>query len=688
MSLRGNLDQLVSFDTSTYDDPHKSPTNRPLIDFVQQFFSALGYGTIVFSDDNKQYNLLALSPALLLNYTFTYNQLVDAFYDKKQRLPTANEREQLLAQSSQGLKPQGLGLLLSGHTDCVPFNAAEWSYKPLQVTSKGSLYYGRGTSDMKGFLACMMEYAERLSKKYDGEYANMPLVSFLFTADEEGAMSGAQNFIKFFAADYQSNSPKYPLILEYKISPELTRYYIQKLRPMLKYEYSVKSMLPLFATYLDCTEMLLKQSHFNLVLIGEPTTLQPVTAHKGWMARKIEIVGKGGHSSNPHAGINAMELAVDAIKGLQGLQKALQDQRFANSDFVIPETTLNLGVIEGGHSYNSICDNVKIGFDIRPTKTEAQKAIPAMLNDFIARLNHQANQRYSTHFNNGQEDNTAGRNVKTLRTKTQTTVTTARQQALRQKIKERLEATANFAHELPAEIDAAYWQFMHDAVEVNLDKLELLAPVGESAGRSFNNAQDVQRSFHEQMQSFAYSLLRPEDLAEVEASLESSTEKETQFFKLEVQFSDTPAFACSDKSALAKVQVCFTQPRPELHVDYCTEASFLQEVGPCVVLGPGDIAQAHKVNEFIDKEQLEQCVAFLEQLGPQFPTLTDKSTMECFKAQSEQKYQQHDFSNQVRAEVKAATAPAAAKTAQSAAKAPKVSKRTSKSKAKSKAVPE
>ena len=683
MSLRGNLDQLVSFDTSTYDDPDKSPTNRPLIDFVQQFFSALGYGTIVFSDDNKQYNLLALSPALLLNYTFTYNQLVDTFYDKEQRLPTASEREQLLAQSSQSLAQKGLGLLLSGHTDCVPFNAAEWTYKPLQVTTKGSLYYGRGTSDMKGFLACMMEYAEKLSKKYDGEYANMPLVSFLFTADEEGAMSGAQNFIKFFAADYQSNSSKYPLTLEYKISPELTRYYIQKLRPMLKYEYSVKSMLPLFATYLDCTEMLLKQSHFNLVLIGEPTTLQPVTAHKGWMARKIEIVGKGGHSSNPHAGINAMELAVDVIKGLQGIQKSLQDQRFANPDFVIPETTLNLGVIEGGHSYNSICDKVKIGFDIRPTKTEAQKAIPAMLNDFIARLNHQANQRYSTHFN-GQEDNTAGRNVKTLRTKTQTTVTTARQQALRQKIKERLEATAHFAHELPAEVDAAYWQFMHDAVEVNLDKLDLLAPVGESAGHSFNNVQDVQRSFHEQMQSFAYSLLRPEDLAAVEASLESSsnsTDKEAQFFKLGVQFSDTPAFACSDQDALAKVQACFTQPRPELHVDYCTEASFLQEVGPCVVLGPGDIAQAHKVNEFIDKEQLEQCVAFLEQLGPQFPTLTDKSTMESFKAQSEQKYQQHDFSSQVGAEVKAGTAAAEAKPTKRASKA---SKSTSKSKAKSK----
>ncbi|WP_147387143.1 acetylornithine deacetylase [Pectobacterium carotovorum] len=103
----------------------------------------------------------------------------------------------------------------------------------------------------------------------------------------------------------------------------------------------------------------------DCAIIGEPTSLQPVRAHKGHMSNAIRIQGQSGHSSDPSRGVNAIELMHEAISHLLVLRNTLQE-RYHNPIFHIPHPTMNLGHIHGGDAANRICGYCELHMDIRP----------------------------------------------------------------------------------------------------------------------------------------------------------------------------------------------------------------------------------------------------------------------------------------------------------------------------------
>ncbi|MBT1486971.1 acetylornithine deacetylase, partial [Dickeya dianthicola] len=103
----------------------------------------------------------------------------------------------------------------------------------------------------------------------------------------------------------------------------------------------------------------------DCAIIGEPTSLQPVRAHKGHMSNVVRIQGQSGHSSDPSRGVNAIELMHEAISELMVLRNTLQ-QRYHNPAFHIPYPTMNFGHIHGGDAANRICACCDLHMDIRP----------------------------------------------------------------------------------------------------------------------------------------------------------------------------------------------------------------------------------------------------------------------------------------------------------------------------------
>lgn len=104
--------------------------------------------------------------------------------------------------------------------------------------------------------------------------------------------------------------------------------------------------------------------HVRYAVIGEPTGLKPVNAHKGIMMEAIHLTGKSGHSSNPKLGVNALEamqlVIADLLQWRDQLQSRYRDERFA-----VPVPTLNLGYIQGGDNPNRICEQCELHFDLR-----------------------------------------------------------------------------------------------------------------------------------------------------------------------------------------------------------------------------------------------------------------------------------------------------------------------------------
>lgn len=211
---------------------------------------------------------------------------------------TRNKFNMLAVYSGDGNKTQG-GLLLSGHTDTVPFDEGQWSKDPFKLTEEDNKLYGLGTADMKGFFAFILDALRDIDLKK----LTKPIY-VLATADEETTMAGAA----FFAQQTQ-------------------------LQP-------------------DCT------------IIGEPTSLIPIRAHKGFISNSIKVIGKSGHSSDPDKGINAIEIMHLVVEQLLILKHKFK-QQYHNEGFSVPYPTLNLGIIHGGDAANRICGCCELIIDIR-----------------------------------------------------------------------------------------------------------------------------------------------------------------------------------------------------------------------------------------------------------------------------------------------------------------------------------
>jgi acetylornithine deacetylase len=210
-------------------------------------------------------------------------------------LPGAPHKANLIATLGQG---DG-GLVLAGHTDTVPYDAALWQSDPFKLTEREGKLFGLGTSDMKAFLALALEAAEGLS----ADSLRAPLI-VLATADEESTMDGARALVELG-------------------------------RPRARH-----------------------------AIIGEPTDLKPVRAHKGIMMERIRLVGQSGHSSNPAFGNSALDGMAKILIALLTFRADLV-QRYRNPGFEVPSPTLNLGRIQGGDSANRICGECELDIDVR-----------------------------------------------------------------------------------------------------------------------------------------------------------------------------------------------------------------------------------------------------------------------------------------------------------------------------------
>ncbi|MCW8826981.1 MAG: acetylornithine deacetylase [Gammaproteobacteria bacterium] len=192
------------------------------------------------------------------------------------------------------------GLVLSGHTDTVPFNEELWHSDPFKVVEREQKLYGLGSADMKSFFALVIDAIREL-KAFD---LKEPLI-ILATADEESSMAGARELARLG-------------------------------RPKARH-----------------------------AVIGEPTSLRPINAHKGMMMEAIHLLGRSGHSSNPDYGISALEGMHNVITTIKAWRDELQSE-YRDERFALPIPTLNLGHIHGGDNPNRICGHCELHIDLRP----------------------------------------------------------------------------------------------------------------------------------------------------------------------------------------------------------------------------------------------------------------------------------------------------------------------------------
>ncbi|RII83161.1 acetylornithine deacetylase [Neopusillimonas maritima] len=274
VSSRAMLEQLISFPTVSRD------SNLELIRFIQAYLSRLGVESELF-----------------------YNA----------ELTKAN----LFA--TVGPPDQG-GVALSGHTDVVPVDGQNWTVDPFSLSENDGRLYGRGTSDMKGFIACVLAAVPSFLVK--------PLkkpIHLVFSYDEEVGCLGV--------------------------------------RPML-------------------AELEKRNNKPQLCLVGEPTLMQPVLGHKGKLAMRCSVKGAACHSAYSPQGVNAIEYAAKLIGKLGEIGEALAQPELHDHRFEPPYSTVQTGVIKGGRALNIVPAECEFDFEIRAIPGFDAAVVPDQLKTY------------------------------------------------------------------------------------------------------------------------------------------------------------------------------------------------------------------------------------------------------------------------------------------------------------------
>ena len=198
------------------------------------------------------------------------------------------------------------GVVLSGHSDVVPVADQDWTHDPFDMIEKDGKLYGRGSCDMKGFIAATLAMAPVFAE------ADLKRpVHFAFTHDEETGCIGARSLIK------------------------------------------------------DITNLSIKPA---IAIIGEPTSMRVIEGHKGCFEYTTHFVGLEGHGSAPSLGVNAAEYAARYVLRLLDLKEKLRARTPASSQFEPPESTINIGGIHGGVAPNVIVGKAHIDWEMRPVQ--------------------------------------------------------------------------------------------------------------------------------------------------------------------------------------------------------------------------------------------------------------------------------------------------------------------------------
>ncbi len=209
------------------------------------------------------------------------------------------QKSSLLATIGPADRP---GVVLSAHTDVVPTEGQPWSVPPFGGTIRDNRIYGRGATDMKGFIAVVLAHLPH----FIAAAHKMP-VHLAFSYDEEVGCRGA---------------------------PDLLRAMMQAVA------------LP------------------ALAIVGEPTTMRVVRAHKGKVARRLTMTGRTGHSAMPHRAANAVDAAAAITYGLRGIA---EDEMARGGDpaFDPPFTSVHVGSLHGGRALNLVPEHAVLEYEVR-----------------------------------------------------------------------------------------------------------------------------------------------------------------------------------------------------------------------------------------------------------------------------------------------------------------------------------
>lgn len=272
------LQQLIGFDTTS------AHSNLELMAYIQDYLKQLGVESHLVHDEYEQ-------------------------------------KANLYATIGPTDKP---GVMLSGHTDTVPVTGQQWHHEPYQLTLAENRAYGRGTADMKGFLAVVLAAVPNM--------VNASLhtpIHLAFSYDEEIGCLGVRRLIEHLA--------------ELPLKPALG-------------------------------------------IIGEPTEMKVVTAHKGKLAAKVTVTGKEYHSGMAPYGVNAVNYAAHLVCWLEQLALRKRDQGPFEAGYDIPYTTVHTGTIEGGTALNIVPNHCQFLFEIRNIAAEDPRRLLAQFSDYADTL--------------------------------------------------------------------------------------------------------------------------------------------------------------------------------------------------------------------------------------------------------------------------------------------------------------
>ncbi|MCF4998582.1 acetylornithine deacetylase [Pseudomonas syringae] len=265
------LKNLVAFDTTSRE------SNLQLIEFVRDYLADFGVSCeLIYNDERSKANLFAtLGPA-----------------DRP-------------------------GIALSGHTDVVPVDGQPWTTPPFELTERDGKVFGRGTADMKGYIACVLALVPDLVKAT----LRMP-VHIALSYDEEVGCLGVRSLLS---------------VLEQR-----------PIKPLL-------------------------------CIIGEPTELKPVLGHKGKLAMRCDVKGHACHSAYAPQGVNAIEYAAELIGELGRIGQTLKAPERQDARFDPPYSTVQTGVIGGGKALNIVPADCRFDFEIRALPSQDPAEVAAAL---------------------------------------------------------------------------------------------------------------------------------------------------------------------------------------------------------------------------------------------------------------------------------------------------------------------
>jgi acetylornithine deacetylase len=328
----------------------------------------------------------------------------------------------LFATLGESPKP---GLILSGHTDVVPVDGQNWDTDPFVATERDGKLYARGSADMKGFIGIILSQAPKFVDALNGNRLDAPL-HYALSYDEEVGCLGVRSLISD--------------LLENGIRPA------------------------------GC-------------VVGEPTSMQPIIAHKSTHRFRCAVHGREAHSSYVTHGVNAIEYAARLVVYIRQIADRLAQIETRDYGFSVPYSTLSTGLIHGGIAANVVPKDCEFHFDMR--------TLPR------------------------------------------------------------------------ASADALY----------------------------------------QEIRTYAEVLAREMQAVDPQSGIDL------------VWASETVGLAASETDAIVRWAMQLSNNSTVGKVSYGTEAGLFQQMGvPTVICGPGDIAEAHRPNEFVALEQLAQCEAFMNRI--------------------------------------------------------------------------